>query len=261
MDFELSDEHRLMEDTAEKFGQKDVVEWMDRDGDIREMVPVMGELGLFGCVFPPRYGGIQAGFLAHSVVCEKISTYDSGLRALFNLQALTVPYTMMEWATDAAKDKYIKPLVTGEKIGCTCFSEPNAGSDLSAMETKIEDKGDHFLINGNKTWISNGSLADYAIVYGSYDRNLKHKGICAVIVDTHQAGWHAKEIGQLGDKKSPIAEILLDNVTAPKENLLGDWGGRFQGRHDRLGPRKDQRLKRCAGCLPGLLERLHKIRQ
>ena len=228
MDFHLNDVHKLMEETAEKFSQKEIGAWLESGGDIRKMIPKMGEVGLFGCAFPHRYGGSQAGFLAHSVVCEKVSTYDSGLRSLFNLQALTVPYTIVEWGTDVAREKYIAPLVLGEKIGCTCFSEPNVGSDLSAMETKIEDKGDHYLINGSKTWISNGNLADTAIVYGSFDRNLKHKGICVVVVETDQKGWNAKKIEQLGDKNSPIAQIFLDDVVAPKENLLGEWAGGFK---------------------------------
>jgi glutaryl-CoA dehydrogenase (non-decarboxylating) len=217
-----------MEETAEKFSQKEIGAWLESGGDIRKMIPKMGDVGLFGCAFPHRYGGSQAGFLAHSVVCEKVSTYDSGLRSLFNLQALTVPYTIVEWGTDVAREKYIAPLVLGEKIGCTCFSEPNVGSDLSAMETKIEDKGDHYLINGSKTWISNGNLADTAIVYGSFDRNLKHKGICVVVVETDQKGWNTKKIEQLGDKNSPIAQIFLDDVVAPKENLLGEWAGGFK---------------------------------
>ncbi len=228
MDFHLNDVHKLMEETAEKFSQKEIGAWLESGGDIRKMIRKMGEVGLFGCAFPHRYGGSQAGFLAHSVVCEKVSTYDSGLRSLFNLQALTVPYTIVEWGTDVAREKYIAPLVLGEKIGCTCFSEPNVGSDLSAMETKIEDKGDHYLINGSKTWISNGNLADTAIVYGSFDRNLKHKGICVVVVETDQKGWNAKKIEQLGDKNSPIAQIFLDDVVAPKENLLGEWAGGFK---------------------------------
>ena len=228
MDFHLNDVHKLMEETAEKFSQKEIGAWLESGGDIRKMIPKMGEVGLFGCAFPHRYGGSQAGFLAHSVVCEKVSTYDSGLRSLFNLQALTVPYTIVEWGTDVAREKYIAPLVLGEKIGCTCFSEPNVGSDLSAMETKIDDKGDHYLINGSKTWISNGNLADTAIVYGSFDRNLKHKGICVVVVETDQKGWNAKKIEQLGDKNSPIAQIFLDDVVAPKENLLGEWAGGFK---------------------------------
>jgi len=180
MDFALDDTQKLMAETAERFARKEVVPWLEREGNIREMIPKMGEVGLFGCAFPPRYGGSQAGFLAHSIVCEKISTIDSGLRSLFNLQAMTGPYTIMEWGSEEAKNRYIKPLVLGEKIGCVCFSEPNAGSDLAAMETKIEDRGEHFLVNGTKTWISNGNYADYAVVYGSYDRSLKHKGICGV---------------------------------------------------------------------------------
>ena len=228
MDFELDDVQTIMADTAEKFGKKEIVPWSDRKGGIREIASKMGEVGLFGCAFPPLYGGSQAGFLAHSVVCEKISAIDSGLRSLFNLQAMTVPYTIMEWGSEHAKEKYIKPLVLGEKIGCTCFSEPNAGSDLSAMETKIVDKGDHYQINGTKTWISNGNYADYAIVYGTFDRSLKAKGISAVIVETDQKGWHASEIDKLGDKNSPIAEIFLEDVIAPKENLLGEWGSGFK---------------------------------
>jgi glutaryl-CoA dehydrogenase (non-decarboxylating) len=228
MNFELDETQKLMNDTAERFAKQEVVPWLERQGTLREMVPRMGEVGLFGCAFPPRYGGSQAGFLAHSVVCEKISTADSGLRSLFNLQALTGPYTIMEWGTKDAQETYIKPLVLGEKIGCVCFSEPNAGSDLASMETRIEDKGDHFLLNGTKTWISNGNCADYAVVYGSYDRNLKHKGICGVVVDTDQKGWHASEIDKLGDKNSPIAEIFMEDVAAPKPNLLGELSNGFK---------------------------------
>ena len=228
MDFHLNDVQTMMTDTAEKFAKKQIVPWLESKGDVREMIGMMGKVGFFGCAFPPRYGGSQAGFLAHSVVCEKISTVDSGLRSAFNLQGLTGPYTIMEWGTDQAKEKYIADLVSGKKLGCTCFSEPNAGSDLASMETKIQDKGDHYLINGTKTWISNGNIADYGIVYGTFDRNLKYKGISAVIVETDQKGWQANEIDKLGDKNSPIAEIFLDDVVVPKENLLGEWGGGFK---------------------------------
>jgi alkylation response protein AidB-like acyl-CoA dehydrogenase len=134
----------------------------------------------------------------------------------------------MEWGTPEARDKYVKALVTAEKLGCACFSEPNAGSDIAAVETKIVDKGDHFVINGQKTWISNGNVADYAVVYCTYDRPLKHDGLCAVVVETNQPGWQAREIAKLGDKSSPIAEIFLDDVVVPKENLLGEWGGGFK---------------------------------
>ncbi len=140
---------------------------------------------------------------------------------------MTVPYTIMEWGTSVAKDKYVCDLVEGKRLGCTCFSEPNAGSDLASIETRIEDRGNYFEINGAKTWISNGTVADIAIVYGSFDRNLKHRGLCAVVVETHQPGWEARETPKLGDKSSPIAEIYMDKVRAPRENLLGKWSEGF----------------------------------
>ncbi len=228
MDFELSEEVAAMQDMARRFGEKEVLPRTKEDGFKRDLVSRMGELGLFGCAFPPGYGGADSGFLAHSVVTEEISRADSGLRALFNLQAMTVPYTIMEWGSDEARKKYVHDLVVAKKIGCTCFSEPNVGSDIASTETRIEDRGDHFLINGAKTWISNGTVADIAIVYGSYDRNLKHKGMCAVVVETDRPGWSARETAKLGDKSSPIAEIHLEDVKAPKENLLGEWGGGFK---------------------------------
>ncbi|MBW2204898.1 MAG: acyl-CoA dehydrogenase family protein, partial [Deltaproteobacteria bacterium] len=228
MNFDLTEEIVAMQDMARKFAEREVLPRAKEDAFKRDLVAKMGELGLFGCAFPPRYGGVGAGFLAHSVVCEEISRADSGLRSLFNLQAMTVPYTIMEWGTETAREKYVRDLVSGRKIGCTCFSEPNVGSDIAATETLIEDRGDHFRINGAKTWISNGTVADVAIVYGSFDRKLKHRGMCAVVVETDQPGWTPRETPKLGDKSSPIAEIHIEDVTAPKENLLGIWGEGFK---------------------------------
>lgn len=227
MNFELSDEVKGILDTAQRFVEKEIKPRAKEEGFKRDIVSKMGELGFFGCAFPPRFGGSDSGFLAHSVVCEEISRADSGLRALFNMQAMTVPYAMMEWGTETVKNKYVADLVSGKKLGCTCFSEPNAGSDLASIETHIEDRGDYFEINGAKTWISNGTVANTAVVYGTYDRSLKHRGLCAVVVETDQTGWIARETPKLGDKSSPIAEIHLENVRAPKENLLGKMGQGF----------------------------------
>ena len=227
MDFDLNEEVIAIQDMARKFAQREILSRVNEEGFDRDLVTKMGELGLFGCAFPPRYGGSDSGFLAHSVVCEEISRVDSGLRPLFNLQAMTVPYTIMEWAIDEAREKYVQKLVCAEKIGCTCFSEPNAGSDIASIETRIEDRGDHFLINGAKTWISNGTVADIAVVYGTHDRSLKHRGLCAVVVETDQPGWTTRDTPKLGDKSSPIAEIHIEDVKAPKENLLGEWGKGF----------------------------------
>ena len=222
----------MIRKAARDFAQKEIAPIaaeFDETGNFpHNTIRKMGEMGFMGCAFPERYGGTELGFLGHSVICEEISQVDSGLRSLFNLQGMTVPYTIMEWACQDTKDKYVKDLVLARKLGCTCFSEPNAGSDLSAIETEVQDMGDHFLINGAKTWISNGSVADVAIVYATLDRTLKHKGLCAIVVETDQAGWMTRETPKLGDKASPIAEIFLKDVVAPKENLLGQWGGGFK---------------------------------
>jgi glutaryl-CoA dehydrogenase (non-decarboxylating) len=228
MDFDLTKEHLAIQKEARLFAKREIMPRIDDIEFKRDLVSKMGVMGFFGCAFPTKYGGTDLGFLAHSIVCEEISRADSGMRSLFNLQAMTVPYTILEWGSPEVRKKYVEDLVLGRKLGCTCFSEPNAGSDISSIETEIEDQEDQFIINGNKTWISNGTVADTAIVYGTFDRSLKHKGLCAVVVETNQPGWKARETPKLGDKSSPIAEIHLDSVVAPKENLLKGWGEGFK---------------------------------
>ena len=228
MDFDLSKEIKAIQKEARRFARREILPRIKEDGFKRSLVAAMGELGLFGCAFPVKFGGSDLGFLAHSVVCEEISKADSGLRPLFNVQALTVAYTIMEWGTPPALEKYVKDLVLARTLGCTCFSEPNVGSDIASIETTIEDKGDSYTLNGTKTWISNGTVADIAIVYATFDASLKHKGLCAVVVETDQPGWTTRETPKLGDKSSPIAEIHLKDVRVLKENLLGVWGGGFK---------------------------------
>ncbi len=227
MDFALSQEQQLVLNTASTFAQKEILPRWRQEAFDPKLVRAMGEVGLFGCAFPFSLAGSQLGFVAHSVVCEEISKADSGLRPLFNLQAMTVPYTIMEWGTPQARHKYVRNLVQGLLLGCTCFSEPDAGSDIAAISTRICREPGGYRLDGTKTWISNGTVADVAIVYCSFDPRLGRKGLCAVVVDTDQPGWKAREIPKLGDKSSPIAEICLEGVWAPEENLLGGWGEGF----------------------------------
>jgi len=228
MNFYLSKDQMAIQREAHKFAVNKILPRVGEAVFKRDLVKEMGELGFFGCAFPEGFGGTDMGFLAHGIVCEEIARVDSGLRSCFNLQGMTVPYTILEWGSPETRKKYVEDLVLAKRLGCTCFSEPNAGSDLAGIQTTIEDKGDHFLINGQKTWISNGTVADTAIVYGTIDVNLKHKGLCALVVDTDQPGWQARETEKLGDKSSPIAEIFMKDVVAPKENLLGELGEGFK---------------------------------
>jgi glutaryl-CoA dehydrogenase (non-decarboxylating) len=228
MDFDLTEEQRLLEDTASRFAVEEVVPLRGEEVFRPDLVRRMGEVGLFGSAFPASAGGSEAGFLAHSLVCEQISRADSGLRSLFNLQAMTVPYTILEWGTPEARARYVRPLVEGRLLGCACFSEPDAGSDIASIKTRIRKApGGGWRLDGTKTWISNGTVADVALVYCTFDPALKHRGLCAVVVDTRQPGWKASEIPKLGDKASPIAEIFLEDVRVREENLLAGWGEGF----------------------------------
>jgi len=227
MDFDLTEEQRLLLNTAHTFAEKRIIPYRKDEIFRRELVQEMGEVGLFGCAFPPSMGGSQTGFLAHSVVCEEISKADSGLRSLFNLQAMTVPYTMMEWGTEVARKKYVRAIVEGRRLGCACFSEPDVGSDIASIATRICKDAKGFRLQGTKTWISNGTVADIAVVYCTFDPSLGRNGLCAVVVETDQPGWKAREIPKLGDRSSPIAEIFLEDVKVPEENLLGTWGKGF----------------------------------
>lgn len=228
MQFHLTKDQLAVQKEARKYAVEKILPRIDETVFKRDLVAEMGELGFFGCAFPEGFGGTDMGFLAHSLVCEQISRVDSGLRSLFNLQAMTVPYTILEWGLPETRRKYVEDLVLGKRIGCTCFSEPDAGSDIAGIQSLIQDKGDHFLLNGQKTWISNGTVADTAVVYATVDPALKHKGLCAVVVETDQPGWETRETPKLGDKASPIAEIFLKDVVAPKENLLGEMRGGFK---------------------------------
>jgi len=228
MNFNLTKDQKAIQKEAHKFAVKKILPRVDDAVFKKDLVKEMGELGFFGCAFPEGFGGTDLGFLAHSIVCEEISRVDSGLRSCFNLQGMTVPYTILEWGIPEIRKKYVEDLILARRLGCTCFSEPDAGSDLANIQTTIEDKGDHFLINGQKTWISNGTVADTAIVYATINPDLKHEGLCALIVDTDQPGWQTRETDKLGDKSSPIAEIFMKDVVAPKENLLGKLGEGFK---------------------------------
>ena len=227
MDFDLTEDQRLLQETAGRFAEDRIRPLLQEEKFRPDLVREMGEVGLFGCAFPPSMGGSDAGFLAHSLVCEEISRADSGLRSLFNLQAMTVPYTIMEWGSEKARNRYVRPLVEGRMLGCACFSEPDTGSDIASIKTRIRESERGWRINGTKTWISNGTVADVAVVYCTFDPSLRHRGLCAAIVETDQPGWKAQEIQKLGDKASPIAEIFLEDVRVPEENLLGTWGGGF----------------------------------
>lgn len=229
MDFQLSEEHRAIQEMARKFAETEIAPFADKWDEEhffpRDLVLKMGELGFYGCILPEEYGGTNSGFLAMSLITEEISRASSSLRVTFNMQSCGTAYTIYRYGSEALKNRYIEKLISGEWLGCFGITEPNAGSDVLAMKTTAVDKGDHFLVNGSKTWITNAHVADVCILYAYHDRDAGSRGLSAFVLDLKSSpGVTTRPLDKMGTRSSPTGEIILEDVRVPKENLLGSLG-------------------------------------
>jgi len=230
MDFALTEELEMLRSMARDFAAEKIAPFADKWDEehyfpYEEVVKPMGELGFFGTVIPEEYGGNGMGWLAAMILTEEIARASSSLRVQINMQALGCAFTIFRYGTEAAKKKYIEKLVTAEYLGGFGITEANAGSDVMGIKSVAEDKGDHWLINGTKTWISNAAKADCLIYYAYTDRSKGNKGLSAFVVDMkNNPGISVTELDKLGSRSSPTGEIFMENVKVPKENLLGNVG-------------------------------------
>lgn len=230
MDFKLSPELLMLQKEIRKFANKEIKphadEWDEKHYlPIDEVMRPLGKLGFFGAVIPEEYGGDDMGFLAAMIITEEIAKASSSLRVQVNMQMLGCGYTILRYGTLQAKDKYIKKLCTADYIGGFGITEPDAGSDVMAIASTAEDKGDHWLLNGSKTWISNASVADVLICYAYTDKSAGSKGLSAFIIEPKNfKGIKTSGLDKLGSHSSPTGEVFLDNVKVPKENILGSPG-------------------------------------
>ncbi|MFO7751486.1 MAG: acyl-CoA dehydrogenase family protein [Desulfobacteraceae bacterium] len=230
MDFKLSTEHEMLRKAVREFASKKIApnadEW-DKNHyfPYEEAIKPMGELGFFGLVIPEEYGGEDMGWLAAMIVTEEIAKASSSLRVQVNMQVLGCAYTIFKYGTDEAAQKYVEKLCTAEYVGGFGITEPDAGSDVMAMASTAEDKGDHFLLNGSKTWISNADVADVLICYAYTDRDAGSKGLSAFVIEPRNfKGVRTSALEKMGSHSSPTGEVFLDNVEVPRENLLGSPG-------------------------------------
>ncbi len=233
MDFALSEELVAMKEAARSFTDKEIIPNADRWDEEHHfplhVVRKMGELGYYGCPIPEQYGGTDVGFLAQTILCEEVSRGSSSIRVAFNTQCLGTALSILRHGDEAQKEKWIPPLISGEKIGCFAISEPNSGSDMMSMKSNVKPDGDGWILNGTKTWISFASRADAAIVYAHHDRSAGTKGLSAFVVDMHSDGISTSDLDKLGTRSSPTSEISFEDVKLPKEALLGElgWGARI----------------------------------
>jgi glutaryl-CoA dehydrogenase (non-decarboxylating) len=230
MQFALTKDMEMLRKSVREFATKKIApfanEWDENHYfPYKEAVKPMGELGFFGTVIPEEYGGDDMGWLAAMIVTEEIARASSSLRVQINMQTLGCAYTIFKYGTEEVKKKYVPKLVNADYIGGFGITEPDAGSDIMAMVSTAEDKGDHWLLNGSKTWISNANIADVIIYYAYTDKTQGSKGMSAFIVEMKNFnGIKTSKLEKMGSHSSPTGEIFLTDCKVPKENLLGKVG-------------------------------------
>ncbi|MCF8107801.1 MAG: acyl-CoA dehydrogenase family protein [Desulfohalobiaceae bacterium] len=231
MDFSLTKEQKMLQKAVREFATKKIApnadEW-DANNYLpyEEALKPMGELGFFGSVIPEEYDGDDMGFVAAMIITEEIARASSSLRVQVNMQTLGCAYTIYRYSeSEDVKQKYIPKLVNAEYIGGFGITEPDAGSDVMAMTSTAEDMGDHWLLNGSKTWISNANYADVLIYYAYTDKSKGSKGLSAFVIEPKNfKGIRTSGLEKMGSHSSPTGEVFCDKVQAPKENILGKPG-------------------------------------
>ncbi len=232
MDFQLSEEHIAVRDAARDFAQNvlkpGVIDRDEKQQFPTEEIKQLGELGFMGMMVDPKYGGGGMDTVSYVLAMEEISKVDASTSVVMSVNNSLVCWGIEKFGTEEQKQKYLKPLATGQKIGAFCLSEPEAGSDATSQRTTAIDKGDHYLLNGTKNWITNGGSASYYIVIAQTDIEKGHKGINAFIVEKDWEGFTvgAKE-NKMGIRASDTHTLMFTDVKVPKENRIGEDGFGF----------------------------------
>ena len=232
MDFKFTEEQLMIQQAARDFAQTELLPGViERDENQifpTEQVKKMGELGFLGMMVDPKYGGSGLDSVSYVLAMEEIAKVDASAAVVMSVNNSLVCAGIEKYASEEQKEKYLKPLASGQVIGAFCLSEPEAGSDATSQKTTAIDKGDYYLLNGTKNWITNGSTADYYIVIAQTHPEKKHKGINAFIIEK---GWEGFEIGakeqKMGIRGSDTHSLMFTDVKVPKENRIGEDGFGF----------------------------------
>ncbi|MBO6496289.1 acyl-CoA dehydrogenase [Roseivirga sp.] len=233
MNFELTEEQIAVRDAAREFAQTEllpgVIERDDKQEFPAEQIKKMGELGFMGMMVDPKYGGGGMDTVSYVLAMEEISKIDASASVCMSVNNSLVCWGLEKFGTEEQKEKYLKPLASGEKIGAFCLSEPEAGSDATSQKTTAEDKGDHYLLNGTKNWITNGNSASIYLVIAQTDREKGHRGINCLIVEKGMDGFVVgKKEDKLGIRGSDTHSLMFTDVKVPKENRIGEDGFGFK---------------------------------
>jgi alkylation response protein AidB-like acyl-CoA dehydrogenase len=232
MNFELTEEHLTVQKAARDFAQTELLPGViDRDTEQKfpaEQIKKMGELGFMGMMTDPKYNGGGMDTISYVLAMEEISKIDASSSVCMSVNNSLVCWGLERFGTEEQKEKYLKKLTTAEYIGAFCLSEPEAGSDATSQRTTAEDKGDHYLLNGTKNWITNGKSASVYIVIAQTHPEKRHKGINALIVERGMPGFVVgKKEDKMGIRGSDTHSLMFTDVKVPKANRIGDDGFGF----------------------------------
>ena len=222
----LTEEHKLVRDAARAWVKRDVSpiieEYAQKAEFPTQIIAGLAEIGAFGPYIPEQYGGAGLDQISYGLIMQEIERGDSGVRSTASVQSSLVMYPIFAYGTEEQRQKYLPKLASGEWMGCFGLTEPNHGSNPGGMETKFQDKGDHFLLNGAKLWISNSPFADVAVVWAKNEEGR----IQGLIVERGMEGFSTPEThGKWSLRASATGELIFDNVKVPKENLLPGKNG------------------------------------
>lgn len=233
MNFDFSEEQVLLRKTVRQFVDNEIIphiaKWESNGAFDPAIWKRLADLGLMGVCVPEKYGGSGMDYNSLAIVCEELERGDTAFRTAVSVHTGLNSMTLMQWGSEEQKQKYLVPQANGVKIGAFGLTEPGAGSDVASMTTVAVLDGDHYVLNGQKTWISLCDVADHFIVFAYTDKSKKHHGISAFIVERSLDGFSSKAIkGKYGIKSGNTGELFFDNMRVPKENLLGKEGAGFK---------------------------------
>ncbi|MFT4757797.1 MAG: alkylation response protein AidB-like acyl-CoA dehydrogenase [Flavobacteriales bacterium] len=233
MNFELSEEHLMIQQAARDFAQTEllpgVIERDETQTFPTEQIKKMGELGFLGMMVDPKYGGGGMDTISYVLAMEEISKIDASASVVMSVNNSLVCWGIEKFGNEEQKQKYLTKLATGEQIGAFCLSEPEAGSDATSQSTTAVDKGDHYLLNGTKNWITNGSTASVYLVIAQTDVEKGHRGINCLIIEKDMEGFKVgNKENKLGIRGSDTCSLMFTDVKVPKENRIGEDGFGFK---------------------------------
>lgn len=233
MNFKLSEEHEMIRKMVRDFAENEIAPTASiRDEEQRfdrAIFDKMAELGLTGIPWPEQYGGIGSDYLAYCIAVEELSRVDASVGVLLSAHTSLASWPIYKFGNEEQKQKYLRPLAQGEKIGAYGLTEPGSGSDAGAMRTTAKLDGDHYVLNGSKIFITNGGVADTYVVFALTDPAQKTRGTTAFIVESDFPGFSiGKKEEKLGIRSSPTTEIIFEDCRVPVENVLGKVGEGFK---------------------------------